>query len=370
MPGRDRRGRVLVLLDTLQAGGAERVAVELAAAVDRSRYDVRVLVTKTGGPLEQTLAAGGVRYAVLDRRRRTSIRPAYHLVRAARAHDLVHSHLFGNNVWAALASRLSGVPLIAHEHNRVARHSRLEPLLDRWLIGPAAFRIVCASESVAESLVRSGLPSRKLEVIPNGIPVDGVLPRAEAREELGLDDDAQVVGSVAMLRPEKGHDLLLEAFRRVRGAGSRSVLCLIGDGSERRQLETLADRLGVAPAVVWAGRRDDARRLASAFDVAVLCSRSEGLPLAALEAMAAGVPLVATRVGGLPDLLSDGSGVLVDPDPDCVAAALSGLLAETARASRIAQAGRERVASRHALADMAAQVELLYDRAIEASHRA
>jgi glycosyltransferase involved in cell wall biosynthesis len=345
------------------------MAVELAAAVDPDRYDVRVLATKMGGPLERVLDATGIPYAVLGRRRRTSVRTVRELVSAARASNLVHSHLFGNNLWGAVAARLAGRPLITHEHNRVARTSRLEPVIDRLLIEPAAFRIVCASESVAESLVRNGVPRRKMVVIPNGVPLDAALPRAEARRELGLADDVPVVGSVAVLRREKALDLLLEAFGRLRASGARGVLCIVGDGPEERRLERLAEQIGVAGDVLWAGRRDDARRLMRAFDVAVLCSRTEGLPLAALEAMAAGVPLVATRVGALPELVSDGSGVLVDPDPGSLALAISDLLSDAGKRARIGRVARARVVEEHDFGAQVRQVESLYALATERAGR-
>jgi hypothetical protein len=113
----------MVLLDTLAAGGAERVAVDLACRVDRTAYDPHVVATKRGGPLEEQLLAAGVPCTVLGRRRRTSVRPTLRALRLAQESDLIHSHLFGNNVWGALLAQTTGVPLLAHEHNRARRHT-------------------------------------------------------------------------------------------------------------------------------------------------------------------------------------------------------------------------------------------------------
>ncbi len=361
-----RARRVLVLVDVLGLGGAESLAVELAAGVDPRRYRTFVVATKRGGPLEDSLRAAGVPYVVLGRRCRSSGRAAFRLLRLARASDLIHSHLFGNNVWGALAARVAGVPLLAHEHNRVGRHSRLEPLLDRLLIGPTAYRVLCVSEAVGEALVTAGFPPRKIEVIPNGIRLEDTVPRDLARRELGLPDDARVIGIVASLRPEKAHDLLLEAFADlIRDGRPQLVLCVVGDGPERHRLQGLARRLGIAEAVLWAGERPGARRLMSAFELSVLCSRSEGLPLAALEAMAAGVPVVATRVGSIPDLLADGGGLVVEQgDRHGLADALATLLDDPALAHTVGATGRARVVARHDLRTTIARIESLYDEAL------
>src|SRR5262249_50681630 len=144
---------------------------------------------------------------------------------------------------------------------------------------------------------------------------------------LDLEPDGLVVGIVGRLAPEKRQDLALKATRRLLAAGRVFRLCVVGDGPQRAELEHLADELGIAEKVRWSGEVQDAGRLAKAFDVALLCSDFEGMPLAALEALAAGVPLVATAVGGLPDLLCGGAGIVVPKDDaDALAAAIGRLL--------------------------------------------
>ena len=139
------------------------------------------------------------------------------------------------------------------------------------------------------------------------------MSRSAARRELALSPTAFVVGIVARLRPEKNHEILLRATARLVADNRDVTICAVGDGPRRAYLEHLAKDLGVADRLVWAGERTEAGRLVTAFDIAVLCSAWEGLPLAALEAMVAGVPVIATAVGGLPDLLVGGAGVLVPP---------------------------------------------------------
>ena len=363
--------RVMVLVDTLAAGGAERVAVDLACGVDRRAFDPHVVVTKRGGPLEESLIAAGVRYTVLARRRKTAVRPALRVLQLARDSDLIHSHLFGNNVWGALLARAAGTPLLAHEHNRVNR-TRFEPIFDRRLIGPTAHRVLCVSEQVARPLAAVGVDPRTIEILPNGVHLDRALGRRDARSELGLADGDVVVGTVASLRPEKAHDVLLEAFAAVvRGRWPTVRLCLVGDGSERTTLQAHAVRLGIENRVIWAGERREAARLPSAFDVAVLCSRNEGLPLAALEAMAAGTPLICSRAGSMPALLRGGAGLLVDPDDAAgLADAIAELLADREQARELARRGRELVAAKFDVAVAARHLEGIYEAVLEESRAA
>jgi glycosyltransferase involved in cell wall biosynthesis len=356
----------MVLLDTLAAGGAERVAVDLACRVDRAAYDPHVVATKRGGPLEEQLVAAGVPCTVLGRRRRTSVRPTLRALRLARESDLIHSHLFGNNVWGALLAQSTGVPLLAHEHNRAGRHTRFEPILDRRLIGATAHRILCVSEAVARSLRAEGVEPGRIEIVRNGVRLDRPLPSAVARRELGLSGEVMVVGAVASLRPEKAHDVLLRGFAALAGGRRPALrLCLIGDGTERSRLQALARGLGIESRVVWAGERRDAARLVSAFDVAVLCSRSEGLPLAALEAMVAGIPLIATRVGTMPELLEGGAGLLVDPDDSAgLAQAIAALLEDRERARELARRARSVIADGYDLGSVVRRVEGIYRSAL------
>lgn len=359
--------RLMVLIDTLAMGGAERVAVELVCGLDRRRFAPHVVVTRSTGPLQQQLHAADVPVTVLGRRRRLSLVAYRRARRIARSCDLIHSHKFSSNVWGALLARTSGRPLIAHEHNWSGTPSRLRSFLNRRWIAPVTSQFACVSAPVARQLIGDAVPASKIRVLRNAVPLDQPVSRSAARRELRISPTAFVVGIVARLRPEKNHELLLQATARLVADKREVTVCAVGDGPRRAYLERLAKEFGVADRLVWAGERRTAGRLVTAFDIAVLCSAWEGLPLAALEAMAAGVPLIATAVGGLPDLLADGAGLLVPPgDAEGLAAAIATLHAAPDTAARIAAAGRRRAHDRHDPASTLATLDKMYAEAIDA----
>jgi glycosyltransferase involved in cell wall biosynthesis len=188
------------------------------------------------------------------------------------------------------------------------------------------------------------------------------MPRDAARRELGLEDRSFTIGIVGRLRPEKAHEVLLEATAKLARTGRDVRLCVVGDGPRRGELGLLAARLGIDGRVTWAGEHQDAARLASAFDAAVICSHWEGLPLAALESMSAGVPLVATQVGGLPTLLGGGAGSLVPPaDPDALAAALAAVMDQPHTAERSAEVARQRILDQYSFDAMVRRIQSIYD---------
>ena len=359
----ERPIRVTTMIDSLLAGGAERVAVELACALDRERFESHVLVTRDDGPLREVLEREGVPFTILGRTDALDLRPwrvaHRHLVEDA---DVLHSHKFGSNAWGALLARTARVPLVVHEHNFSQEPSRSRRLIDRRWIASRARRVMCVSESVADIERACGVPDRLIELVPNGVRIDDAWPRGAARAELGLSHSSFTVGIVGRLRPEKAHEVLLEAIAQLAVTQGRDVrLCIVGDGPRSAELQLLAGKLGIASRVTWAGERRDAATLASAFDAGVVCSHWEGLPLAALESMAAGVPLVASAVGGLPTLLDGGAGLLVPPaDPAELAAAIARLMDDRAHREAVAAAGHRRVAERYSFDGMVRRVQDIY----------
>jgi len=318
-----RPRRVTILIDSLIGGGAESVAVEGAAALDGERYVPHLLVTRHTGVLEERVRESGVAYTILGRRRGFHPRLFTHAAGIVAGSDLLHAHKFAGSVWGALLATRARRPLLAHEHTGDEAASATRKLLYRSLIAPKATRIVCVSDAVADALVRDGVSRKKLSVVPNGVRTDDILEPAEARAELGLPPAGVVVGIVARLRPEKRHELALAAIRDYRARHGPAVLCIVGDGPLAADLRARAAALELGSDVVFAGERRDARRLMKAFDALLLTSSYEGMPLAVLEALVAGVPVVATDVGGLRELLADGGGAVCTGDPAAIADALA-----------------------------------------------
>ena len=358
-----RPARIAIQVDSLLAGGAERVAVEVACALDPARFAPVVLVTRGTGPLEPLLREAGVETIVLGRSGRMfSPRKLARAVRVVRSCDLLHVHKLEGSAWGSLIARLARRPLIAHEHIWFGEPSRTRRLLYRFVIGPSAARIVGVSSVVSQSVIDDGAPAGKVSTIPNGVHTGVSVSRGEARAELGLAADARVVGIVARLRPQKRHEALLRAVALLDAEGRDFVCCVLGDGPRRDELEQLTRSLDIEHRVLFTGERPGAARLFAAFDVSVICSSSEGLPLAGLEAMASGVPLVATAVSSLPELLEDGAGILVPLGDDvALAHAIATLLDDPDLAARLAATAVRRVEEHYTFEGMITAIEALYD---------
>ncbi len=275
--------------------------------------------------------------------------------------DLVHLHT-GRATWlGGLAARWRGLPAITTRR----QDKRLRPGLRTRLIYGHLARAVAISPAVARRLAEGGLDPARIELIPSSTDPGLVEPRrgrAALRDELSLAPDACVLLVLAALVRRKGHDVLLDALARLDPA---PPLLIAGDGEERAALEAQAQRLGLS-SVRFLGRREDKGDLLAACDVFVLPSRLEGLGVAALEAMAAGRPVVASRVGGLAEAVGDESaGLLVPPeDPAALAAALERLIGDPGLRQAFGVAGRARIAQGFLAGQMVNAYETLYRRVL------
>jgi glycosyltransferase involved in cell wall biosynthesis len=285
--------------------------------------------------------------------------------------DVFHVHVgTGSENWdGARLARASGVPaivqtqhlpyLVAHPRKRRAFHCSIEPV----------DRIIAVSEGLRRTYIRVGVPPGRIVTVPNGVAPAAEPPdRAAARRVLGLDDDQPVVLTVARLTHMKGQHVLLDAVPGLAARFPGLAVVLIGDGPLRERLTAQAAALGVGSAVRFLGHRADARRLLPAADIFALPSRHEGMPLAALEAMATGLPVVATRVIGTDEVVEDGvTGLLVRPaDPVMLEAALAALLADTAQRRAQGQAGHRRWRECFTRRRMAAATAAVYEQTLAA----
>ncbi len=368
--------RVVVMIDSIAGpGGAETLAVENAIRLDPERFERTLCVTRWEDGLERTepassilarLSEAGVRVIKLRRTSRTALWAWRPLVRALRSErvEVLHGHLFGSNVWAVILGRMTRTPVVvAHEHMWAYGGNRIRPLLDRDLIARFSDAFVAVSEEGRRRMIEvERIAPERITLIPNGIagfePGDG----ARIRRELGIDAEEAVIGSVGHLRREKAYEVLIEAAALLRDAGSPAAVLIAGEGPERGRLESLISDRGLGGSVRLLGARSDVPDLLAALDVAVCCSDFEGGPLSVMEYMEAGLPVVASDVGGLPELVADGaSGLLVSPrDPQGLAAALAVLIGNAGERRRMGDAGQRMRRERWSLEAWIARIEGLY----------
>lgn len=355
------------------AGGGERFAREVATRLDRARFESILCVSR---PSERraldAVRETGTRVLELDRRSRASLTPWLRFADFLRRErvDVLHSHKHGSNVWGALVAGRGRVPVfLAHEHSWAFAGDRGRLLLGRHLVPRRATAILAVSELDRRRIVELyRVDPERVFLQPNGVPRVRLPDPGMLRRELGCDDSTPIVGIVARLTPEKRIDVLLDALAQLRAAGIRVHGVVLGDGPEEPRLRRQAAALGIARDVSFLGRRDQPLELAIDFDVAVLCSDREGCPLALLEYMALARPTVATRVGGVPDVVRDGrEALLVEPgDSTSLAQAIERLLSTPGLAGMLATAAAKRQSSEFELDAVVRRLEGLYERLLGA----
>ena len=298
------------------------------------------------------------------------------IIRAERP-AILHTHTAKAGAVGRVAAFLAGrrrPPIIVHTfHGHVLRGyfgrfwTGVFRLLERWL-ARITDALVAVSPEVRDELVAFGVaPASKFRVIRLGIELDERLDRdgaarAETRRVMGIGDERFVVGWIGRMTAVKRTDIVLRSFSRLKDEGVDAVLCMVGDGPDRRWVEDLAGELGVMRDSLFPGYQEDVGPFFAAFDVFVLPSGNEGTPVTAIEALASGCPVVATRVGGVPDVVTDGEdGFLVEPgDVEELAARLAQLANDPDLRGRMGAAGRERMRSRYAVDRLIDDIDRLY----------
>lgn len=359
--------RLLWLVDTLGVGGAEALTVPFARALDRSQFHLTVAaISDAEGLNAQRLRDAGVEVIDLkgkNLRDLAAMRRLFALLREKKI-DLVHAHLTYSAIWSALATRLTGVPSVISLHVSVeatrslhtnVRHRFLTGLRDALMTKVAnrwSSRIVMVSAALRDAYVEKGLNRDKVRVVHNGIEIERFgharnETRARLNAEFSIPPDSPLVALVSVLRPGKGVEVLIDAIERV----PHGTFLIIGDGPMREEWSARAASTGVADRIRWAGFRSDVDRMLAGCDLLVHPSLDDAFPTVLLEAMASGLPVVASRVGGIPEIVTPGvTGELVPPgDVARLAAAISALLADRALLEQMSQnssAGAARFSTR------------------------
>lgn len=374
---RDReRIRVVHLINHLGYGGSERQLYLVLEHSDRERFDHRVVVFNPSPErvYDDVLEELGVDVVYLPRGCRGIARRLLWLARELRARrpDVVHSWTVHDNPYAGLAGRWAGAAArwgSLRSSLRSAGLRALSPPL-RWAVLRTVDRLVVNSRDLMAEVEEAGLPPDRALYLPNCVRDPGEVEPADFAE-LGIPADAPVVGMVGNLRPVKNHPLFVRAMASVMATrpAARAVIVgqpIPGEEDYLAALESEIRRLGLEGRLVLAGFRDDVPGVLGRLSVLCLTSRSEGMPNAVLEAMAAARPVVATRVGGVPELVDDGvHGFLVEPgDEEELATAVGRLLDDPERARVMGRAGRERAVAEFSCAPVARRLERAYGRAV------
>jgi sugar transferase (PEP-CTERM/EpsH1 system associated) len=357
---------------SLQIGGLEELVLNLVRKMDRSRYQLSVIVLRTDGPLSLEMEKLGITVHRLHGEEGFSwalIRRLAALLRQEKV-DAVHTHDLGPFIYGGLASLWNLNRNIFHtEHSYLSQNSRRLRMFER-VLGYYCRVIIADSRDVAAMLIeRQKIPARKVVTILNGIDLDRFqnLDTTTIRNAMGIKPNVFVVGTVGRLVPVKNQALLIKAFASF--AAERSAeLIIVGDGPERPGLESLAAELGVASRVHFTGARRDIPAILASLDLFVLPSLSEGLSLTLLEAMAAVRPVIATRVGGNPEVINDGKNGLLVPsnNVETLRDAMCRVNGPNAAwRDAIASSGRRTVEEQFSLDYMVKAYVQLYDRYIK-----
>src|SRR5512145_2696842 len=352
---------VLHLIDGLNVGGAEILLRDLTAGLVQRGYRVSVGYS-TPGPLADELAANGLPLTRLPRMARIDPSLLFGMLRLMRSDppQVVHTHLFKSDFHGRWAARLAGVPVV------VSTLHNADLWAQRWPLGALygatarfADKLIAVSAEVRQyQIEKTGIPAEKVTVIENGVDVrrfDGLQAAGQkVRAEFGFSPEAVVFGIIARLKPQKDHATFLNVAAEVLRLIPSARFLVVGDGPLRAELERLAGELGLFPALVFTGLRNDIPAVLAALDVLVFSSKWEGLPVTLLEGMAASKPVIATAVDGINGVaLPNETALLVPPGnfPALIAACLT-LAADPGLRLRLGRAGFERVSTRYSLEAM------------------
>lgn len=354
---------MLVTLARMQNAASKRAII--AAFVDsRAPHTAVATIAQLNGITVETVPCRG-RWDVRARIRIEEIIADHHA-------ELLHTHGYKADFYGSCASKRSSVSLVATCHNWPDPRPLMQAyaIFDRWILR-GFDGAVAVSETVAARLRRSGFPEKKLQCIPNGVDVARFEP-VFSEPQTDLEMTARpVIGFVGRLVPEKGVGILLAAARLVVACVPNALFVLAGDGSCRSRWECESNQLGLSESVKFLGAQRDMSAFYAAIDMMVLPSFEEATPISILEAMAAGKPVVATRVGGIPSLISpEVNGILVEPgDVPGLADAMIRLLAEPEVAAEIGRNGHEYVVLHHSAAEMETRYAELYGNVLRSRSR-
>jgi glycosyltransferase involved in cell wall biosynthesis len=357
--------KVLHVITDTNIGGAGRYLLNLLSAWDENRYSVAV-ACPAGGELEKRLKSLGVKVYPLkggEKSFRISHVAQILGIIAREKVDLIHTHA---SLSGRIAGKLSGCRVVMTRHwmGKKSEMGLLRRWINRIIYRLLTDRVIAVSRAVKVSLIEIGVPAWLIKTVYNGINIPNIFENCgKLRMELNIPAGVPLLGMIARLVPEKGHEYAIKAMPEILRRFPDARLVLVGDGPSRTYLEDLCERVGVKERVIFLGFRKDVEKIAIDFDVILMPSLSEGLPLALLESMALGKPVVASEVGGIPEVIKDGiNGVLVPPgDAGALAEKIVGLLISDKLRENLGKNARHTILSQFTARTMAEKTFRIYD---------
>jgi len=360
--------RILFVIGQLVYGGAEKQLVHLANSVDRERYEPMVCSFSADAPLAEELVAQGVKTCILPKRMNPDLTRPFTLYKLVKDFDpdLIHSCMFVGNTWSRIVGLVTHKPVIISERSSGDYKPFWMLFIDK-LLYPLGALLIVNSESGAESVrKRKEFRPQKIKVIYNGIPFEQYAKEEKyikLLQEFGIQPGGKVIAVVGRLSEEKNHELIFYALQKVLGTYPDVHLLCVGSGPRLDELKKLAKQLDIDDKVIFTGYRSDIPSILSAIDLLVLASKFEGVPNVLLEAMAAARPIVATSVGGVPEIITDGETGLLVPSMDvkAMAEAIIRILTDENMAQEMGRKGQEAVKKNFSVERMVSDTEKVYE---------
>ncbi len=363
-----RKINVIHLVEELTIGGLEKVLASIVLNLNKKKFNVSVWCLREGGYFADKLVKEGIDVKILHIYTSRNPLSIYKLYRLLKIHqfDIIHTHAYSAGIIGRISAFLAGVPvIISHNHSIYDFYNRYYHLVE-WILSLITDRVICISEEVNRFTNETQrINSRKLITIHNGIDDDCAVIEnrgSDLKNELGISLNHSVIGTIAHLEEHKGHKYLLEAASLLLSSKRDISFLFVGEGTLKEKLKKLCVDLKIENNIIFVGERSDISEILFSIDIFVLPSLREGLGLAILEAMACGKPVIATNVGGIPEIVKDGvSGILVPPkDPKSLYRAMSDLLDDREKCEEMGRFGKRVYDESFRARTMVGKIEDLY----------
>lgn len=363
--------KIVLVIDLLGTGGAERQLIELVKNIDREKFEISVVSLSTEKTdLLSELIENNIEVKLIDQWGKICIPTfinLYKFIKLKRP-DIVHTYLFTASLYGRIVARLAGVPFVISSERSTEVWKKKSYIITDYILSKFTNRIIVNAKAIKEMLIkREKIPAKKIQVIYNGLDLNRLISKEtnieEIKKKLNIFNGNKIIGIVGRLTKEKDHITFLRAAKIISDYYDNANFLVVGGGDLRGELEGYASVLGISNKVIFTGKTNNVAETLRAIDVFVSTSLYEGCSNAILEAMASGLPVVATKVGGNPEIVNDGlTGILVPPrNPDLLAEAVLSLLNNPELRKTMGKNGRERIESDFILSKMVSNTEGVYE---------